>query len=410
MEHKKKGLLGPPQPRMGEAIPFLFTFLFAVFSAWLLLGGCAAPGEPMERRPPVPQAITDLAAEQFGNDIILTFTLPKETVDHRNLKQAPAIEIYRDFKAAGANGAPAASPAPASLIVTIPSAITDRFVVRGRVRYADSLKVQDLVEHSGWIAQYTVRTRASLKKDSLDSNPATVRVYPAPHPIEEVKAEVTRPAIILTWTPSQETPAGPVPPIAAYHIYRAECETPATSPEPSPVKAAAESPQNPKRTSSFVKVGESQTATFQDAQFEFGKCYAYSVRSVAEYPGEALESADSKLALAMPRDVFPPSAPEGLLVVLIPAESGVPVHLELSWAINPETDVAGYNVYRSEELGVPGTRLDAEPLLTPAFRDMNVLSGHRYFYNVTAVDRAGNESPASAVAPGSVPAESQPTP
>lgn len=405
-----RGLLAPPHPRIDEAIPFLFTFLSAVFPALLLLGGCAAPGEPVERRPPVPQAITDLAAEQFGNDVILTFTLPKETVDHRNLKQDPAIEIYRDFKAAGAIGAPAASPAPPPLLVTIPSAMTDRFVVQGHVRYADSLKAQDLVEHSGWIAQYTVRTRASMKKDSLDSNPAAVRLYPAPNPIEDVKAEVTRPAIMLTWTPPQETPAGPVPPIAAYHMYRTECETPATGAEATPVNAAAESPQNPKLKSPFVKIGESLSASFQDAQFEFGKCYAYSVRSVVEYPGEALESADSKLALATPRDVFPPSVPQGLLVVLIPAQSGVPAHLELSWAINPETDVAGYNVYRSEQVGVLGAPLTAEPLLTPAFRDMNVLPGRHYFYSVTAVDRAGNESPASAVAPGSVPAESQPTP
>ena len=37
--------------------------------------------------------------------------------------------------------------------------------------------------------------------------------------------------------------------------------------------------------------------------------------------------------------------------------------------------------------------LNTDLLLTPAFRDMNVQPGHRYFYTVTAVDRAGNESP-----------------
>ena len=404
------GLLAPPHARREHPIPFLSTFLSAAFPAWLLLGGCAAPGEPIERRPPVPQAITDLAAEQSGNDVILTFTLPKETVDQRNLKQAPAIEIYRDFQEAGAVRASAARPAAPPLLVTIPSALTNRFIVQGRVRYADSLKAQDLVQHAGWIAQYTVRTRASVKKDSLDSNPATVRVYPAPNPIEDVKVEVTRRAIILTWTPPQETPVGPVPPMGAYHIYRAQCEMPAAGAEAVPVTAASEGPQSPKLKSPLVKIGESQSAGFQDAQFEFGECYVYSVRSVVAYPGEVLESADSKLALSMPRDVFPPSAPQGLLVVLIPAENGVPAHLELSWAINPETDVAGYNVYRSEEVGVLGTRLDAEPLLTPAFRDMNVLAGRQYIYSVTAVDRAGNESPASAGAPGLVPAESQSTP
>jgi fibronectin type 3 domain-containing protein len=84
--------------------------------------------------------------------------------------------------------------------------------------------------------------------------------------------------------------------------------------------------------------------------------------------------------------------------------------VELSWAISPETDNAGYNVYRSEQVGVLGTRLNAEPLLTPAFRDMNGLPGRRYFYSVTAVDRSGNESAPSAAVSEGVPAEGQPAP
>jgi fibronectin type 3 domain-containing protein len=86
----------------------------------------------------------------------------------------------------------------------------------------------------------------------------------------------------------------------------------------------------------------------------------------------------------------------------------MPAHLEISWAISPETDIAGYNVYRSEQDGVPGTRLNSDLLLTPAFRDMNAGPGRHYVYTATAVDRAGNESQASAPASGSVPVEGQP--
>jgi fibronectin type 3 domain-containing protein len=83
--------------------------------------------------------------------------------------------------------------------------------------------------------------------------------------------------------------------------------------------------------------------------------------------------------------------------------------VELSWAINPETDIAGYNVYRSEQEGIPGLRLNQELLLTPAFRDMNAMSGRRYSYTVTAVDRSGNESPASVAVEGGVPDEHGPS-
>lgn len=136
----------------------------------------------------------------------------------------------------------------------------------------------------------------------------------------------------------------------------------------------------------------------------------YSVRSLSQYADVALESADSNLVVVTPRDTFPPSAPQDLVVILVPAQGQEPAHFDLSWAISPETDIAGYNVYRSEQESAPGTRLNPELLLTPAFRDMNVAPGHRYFYTVTAVDRVGNESPAGAAASGGVPVESQPNP
>jgi fibronectin type 3 domain-containing protein len=129
-----------------------------------------------------------------------------------------------------------------------------------------------------------------------------------------------------------------------------------------------------------------------------------------EYPGKTLESADSNVLVVMPKDVFPPAAPLGLVVAVVLTQGGTPAHLELSWAISPETDVAGYNIYRSEQAGAPGTRLNNELLLAPAFSDMNIQPGRRYFYSVTAVDRSGNESPKSAVVSGGVPAEGQPTP
>jgi fibronectin type 3 domain-containing protein len=136
------------------------------------------------------------------------------------------------------------------------------------------------------------------------------------------------------------------------------------------------------------------------------------VRSFAQYPTQTLESADSNLAILTPRDTFAPAAPQGLVAVLVPAQADVPAHIELSWAISPETDLAGYNVYRSERAGAPGTRLNTELLLTPAFRDMdmNVQPGRVYFYTVTALDSSGNESPASVAVSGGVPAESQSKP
>jgi len=393
----------------------LYTFLsvFPIIAFSFLQGGCASPGEPLEREPPMPAAVTDLAAVQSGNDVVLTFTLPNETVDHRELKRTPAVEIYRAFESVPASSATSAHVTAAAvsptLLVTIPPAMVDQYAVHGQVRYADSITAEDFGNQSAKAVRYIVRTRASEKKSSPDSNAVSLQIYPAPDPIVGVKVEVAHLGITLTWTPPQKTLTGSVPLVAGYHVYRGETETSAASSNVnSPSVVASDS--IPKLKSPLLKIGESESPSFRDTQFEFGKTYIYSVRSVAQYSETKIESADSELVEITPRDVFPPTSPKGLVAVMVPAQGGAPSYIELSWAINPETDVEGYNVYRSEEANSPGTRLNNELLLTPVFRDMNTVPGRHYFYSITAVDRAGNESSRSAAASGGVPAESQTTP
>ncbi|MGD0404335.1 MAG: fibronectin type III domain-containing protein [Candidatus Acidiferrales bacterium] len=406
MEDRKGEQISGPVSEARASLRSIFLLSCSLFSLSLWLAGCAAPGEPIERKPPVPTAIADLAAQQQGNDVILTFTMPKETVQHRPLKQTPAIEIYRAFEPVRGSAVPATTTVP-ELILTIPPAMVDRHSQKNHVRVVSALDAGDLSPHIGWTAAYAVRTRASLKKESADSNPAGVRIYPAADPIEDVKAEVTHAGIVLSWTPPQKTPVGAAPPIVAYHIYRAEA-APQVPTQPEPVANVSVSiSEAPKLKVPFARIGETPEPAFQDLQVEFGSTYVYSVRSVLQYPDVALESTDSKLIAITPRDTFPPAAPQGLVVVLVPAQGANPAYLDISWAISPETDIAGYNVYRSEQDGVPGTRLNSELLLTPAFRDMNAGPGHHYVYTATAVDRAGNESHASEPASGGVPSEGQ---
>ncbi len=393
---------GAPSPELSpnqHVRPAIFHFLFSIFLVPLIFTGCAAPGEPYERKPPTPVAITDLTAAQAGNDVVLTFTLPQESVERRPLQRLPEIEIYRDFvKPPEVGQTSPAAPANPTLLVTIPVAMEDQYTEQGHIHYADSLRAEDFTQHPDSVAIYTVRTQVSEKKPSASSNAIVVRVYPAPDAIGDLNTEVTYSALVLTWTAPEKTLVGSAPAISGYDVYRGE---------PEPGAAVA---QDMKLKSPLVKIGEAQSAPYQDAQFAFGTTYVYSVRSVVQHSGQAMESANSNLVVVTPRDTFAPGAPEGLLVVLVPKQGDVAAHLELSWAINPETDIAGYNVYRGDQADAAGTRLNTELLLTPAFRDMNVQPGQRYFYRVTAVDHAGNESPSSAIVSGGVPGESQATP
>jgi hypothetical protein len=397
----RNGVLRPRCSPIPTSRISIFYFLFSIFVSAVLLAGCGAPGEPVERKAPTPTAINDLAATQQGDDVILTFTLPKESVEGRELKQPPAIEIFRDFQpippagAAPAAGA-AVSKAP-TLLVTIPSAMVEQYDTRRQIRYADELRPDDFTQHPGAQAVYMVRTRTSPKKVSASSNAVPLRVEPAADPITDLGAEVIHQGIILTWTPPQKTAVGTVAPVALYRIFRREV-TQTTAPSPTP-----QASQSQKLS---VQIGDCPAPPFRDTQIQFGKTYVYTVRSVVQYPDLQIESLDSPPITVSPLDTFPPAAPQGLVVVLVPAQGAAPAYLDLSWSISAENDIAGYNIYRTEQEGAPGQKQNPELLRTPAFRDMNTLPGHRYFYTVTAVDRVGNESPVSVPASGEVPVES----
>jgi hypothetical protein len=408
--------------RPSVLLPLFCSALFSV-----LLIGCGAPGEPSERKAPTPVAVADLSAAQQGYTVVLNFTLPKESVEHKSLKQLPAVEIYRSLQPASAALvvlAPGAAPA-GQLLVTIPPEMVEHLAARGRLRYEDVLTAADFSQNpTGSLATYLVRTRTSPKKVSANSNTASLVVQPAADAISDLKAEVTREAIVLSWAPPQKTLIGPAPPIVTYAIYRAESDiAPAASTSPTAAAATPAAPANSPDASAepqapqFVHLGDVSAPPYRDTQIQFGKIYAYSVRSVVQYDQIRIDSADSNLASVTRLDNFLPTPPEGLVVALIPAQDQSPAYLDLSWSISSDNDIAGYNIYRtdakSEGAGAPRTKLNPALLLTPAFRDMNVTPGHHYLYSVTAVNRAGNESPESAAAAGfapdpTAPAESQP--
>jgi hypothetical protein len=398
----RKGDLAPAPTAQPYArrLP-IFYLLFLVF----VLYGCAAPGEPMERKPPTPIPVADLTASQSGNDVILTFTLPRDSVEKREIEKPISVDVYRNFEPVPpANSAAAVAPAKPTLLLTIPPAMVDRYTVQGQIRFVDSLRADEFAAAGGREALYLVRVFVSPKKLSANSNVVALTVYPAANPIADLKAEFQRAGVALSWTPPEKTLIGTAPNIASYRVYRAEIESAQNASATSPAAGGTEAPNT---KVPFARIAEPASPPYIDTQTELGKTYVYSVRSVAQYPGVQIESLDSNFATITPKDVFPPPAPQDLVVAFVPTAGGTSAYLDLSWSISAATDIAGYNVYRSEEPARPGTRVNSELLLTPAFRDMNAVPGRTYFYTVTAVDRSGNESAASPPASSSVPAPDQ---
>lgn len=336
-------------------------------------------------------AVTDLAARQSGDSVVLTFTLPHESTQREPLSEPPAIEIYR---AERAPSAPANAKLAARLVDTIPPEMVNTYESGGRIEFHDAIAADELAQKVGSLMLYTVRTRASKRRASADSNAATLRVYPAPEDPIQVQATVTESAILLSWTEKPSAiPSGAT--FSGFRVYRAEIE---------PAPPGAQFPVGIKFKTPVVLLGQVTVNEYRDSNFEFGRTYAYSVLTVVRYGDDSIESPGILSGrILTPRDTFPPATPQGLLAVVMPSTAGAPAYIELSWNISPETDLAGYYVYRSESSDTPGARIDAELLPSPAFRDTSVSVGKSYFYRVSAVDRAGNESPLSRAVEADVP-------
>jgi fibronectin type 3 domain-containing protein len=89
-------------------------------------------------------------------------------------------------------------------------------------------------------------------------------------------------------------------------------------------------------------------------------------------------------------DIFPPSAPTDVTAA---ASANT---IEVAWQRSPESDVKGYNVYRS--VGDGPFEKQGALIALPAYTDKNVEHGKTYRYEVSAVSAAGKESDKSAPA------------
>jgi len=357
-------------------MPF-FDFRLSIFVLLVVVleSSCGVPGEPQPPRPVIPVAVTDLSVRQRGDGGLLTFTPPSRSVEGDKLENPPSMEILRGFAPASAQSPPSGS---LKVVYTVPGPVLDTYLSGDRVEFQDPIPAGEIARHSGQRLFYIVRGRASKRAASEDSNAATFVVHPAPVPIGEIHATVIESGVQLRWEPPETVSGGaPLTSLGSYRIYRSQLNAAAG-------KAAERQPP--------VLAGVSPSPGYLDAQIEWGKTYEYTVSSVAQYGADSVESAESRPVEVTPKDIFPPAAPLELVGVYVPAAGASPAAVELSWAISPEADTAGYYVYRTGEREEKRQRVTPTLLLTPAFRDISLTPGAAYQYVVTAVDRSGNES------------------
>jgi hypothetical protein len=367
----------PTPPRRSKLVPACHLIIALVAAA-----GCGVPGDPVPPSPPIPMPVTDLAATQSGDGILLTFTPPTKNTRSVKLTDTPTLEIFRGGLR------PDGKPDPKSLhlVDTVPAPIFATYIQAGKAQYLEHFAPEELRGHAGNTIVFAIRTRVSERKSSADSNYSLVTLHPVPARIESLDTRVTAKSIDLSWTPPTQTSSGePLPGPISFFVYRGELD-------PKSAPAAEKDLHAAVWISSLLQIATATAPGYQDTGFDWGKTYVYLVRTAVNENGNLLESSDSRAAILTPKDIFPPAAPQDLVAALLAGTKPGSSVVDLSWSINLETDLEGYRVYRSERENERGPLLTPTLLPSPAYRDQDVVPGHRYWYTVTAVDHAGNES------------------
>src|SRR4029079_9250898 len=82
----------------------------------------------------------------------------------------------------------------------------------------------------------------------------------------------------------------------------------------------------------------------------------------------------------------PPANPTGLTAT--PGDKTA----ALAWKANTESDLAGYNVYRSTTPGGPYSKDNTALVTTNSYNDTGLTNGTKYYWVVQAVDTTPNAS------------------
>jgi hypothetical protein len=354
-----------------------FKEIFSFLSLLLFLSACGRKLPPVAPLLVLPARVDPVRISQEGGDVVLRFPVPTVTNAGAALTNLTKVTVTREI--AGAREGQRVSPPPSDAA----QRAREERLFKARAQTIGELGPADLAASSVGpdvvfrdalaplygekrigrvMLRYAVTaTRDKKRISDLSEIVSIIPRVPPDRPLG-ILPTVEENRVCLDWLPPDAMLDGATPAVVAgYAIYRREASDEEYDDKPLGVALGA--------------------TTYVDETVRPDRAYVYTVRAapVADLPLILGPAADQ--VLVSTRDVFPPPAPDGLLVLV---ESG---GTRLVWNPSLAPDFAFYRVYGLEAGG--RSRL-ADGLKDPFFFDAGA-SGRAY--GVTAVDKSGNESP-----------------
>jgi len=330
--------------------------------------GCGTPGPPQPPSLNLARPVSDLRATRTGDQISLGWTVPNETTDGATFRHRGSTKICRalnqpriDQAAQCTVIATLATPAKQQTANAVTPVPTESAAASDYATFA--LQVDnDRGRTAGFSNQVQVPT-ATLS--TLNGN---------------LSSQLISDGVVVT----------------ANVIPRDEALTQTLELRRSEQGAPHES--TVARRTLDLPTGEAANVELRDdSNFAWEKTYSYRVVIVAsaQLPNGStvvFDGAASAPIEVVAHDVFPPAIPAQVQAVFSGQLQGQQPSIDLTWNPVIDRDLAGYFVYRRRQDETSVTKLNQQPLTTPAYSDKAVQPGNTYFYSVSAIDERGNES------------------
>jgi hypothetical protein len=337
-------------------------------AATALLTACGTPGVPLPPSLELAKPVTDLRAVRKGDKVYLAWTEPTQTTDRQNIRHMGLTSVCR--------GLNPALPTCETLAghVSPPKATTPKdkkaTPAKAQASFVDSLPRAIQEQSPTGEITYAVSAMNDAGRSAGFSNRVQVPAAPTLNPPADFKVQLGAEGITMTWTPVADPHVN-----GLTHFYRAYRRAQGSS------------------TDTQAGSAPITSSTLSDQSFEWEKTYEYrlTVVTIVSRAGSEfqIEGDDTPVVQLVAHDVFPPAVPSGLQAVA--SGVGQSLFIDLIWTPNSDADLAGYNIYRHEEGAAP-VKLNAQPVVTPAYRDSSVSAGKNYIYSISAIDLRGNES------------------
>jgi hypothetical protein len=305
-----------------------FRVVFLI-PAVLALLSCGKVADPLPPVVRIPEPVADFQVSQVGYQLQFVWTNPSRNVDATLSNQLTQAVIRSDGE----------------IVLEVP-------VSGPGQRQGAELDSRLLVGSS---PNFSIQIQSGSDRLSASSSLAPITITPVPGPVSDLGAIVDQDRIALDWT------------------------------LPTEGRELIESIRVDRSTELLEEVRGALTS-FEDREYLVGGTYTYVVVGVRALPdGTFREGVGSSPLEIEARDVVPPEAPGGLVL------RGLDDGALLAWDIGPETDIAGYRVFRRDDPADEFVALNDTLLVVTGYNDAGYLPP--YAYRVSAVDRSGNESP-----------------